>query len=174
MGVELSMADTEDATLPCSLLDGHYHALGSFYSFIVVEGEKAVIKIPTGDTFDIKFKLGEFGEADPEIRKLTGHTKYNVEFNYKYGLDFSELGVVSKDGLKINTKGIVGITSMEWVTKEQAAILEADGDPIDAPPGPYKIQPDILGKLLWITGGPGLGKSTSAQLLCKKSGYVYY
>ena len=44
------------------------------------------------------------------------------------------------------------------------------GDPIEAPPGPYKIQPDNQGKLLWITGSPGVGKSTSAQLLGRKKG----
>ena len=31
-----------------------------------------------------------------------------------------------------------------------------------------------LGKLLWLTGPPGLGKSTTAQLLGRKHGYVYY
>ena len=44
------------------------------------------------------------------------------------------------------------------------------GDPIDAPPCPYKIQPEFQGKLLWITGSPGMGKSTSAQLLARNKG----
>ena len=52
--------------------------------------------------------------------------------------------------------------------------MDAEGDPIEAPPGPYKIQPGYLGKFLWITGAPGLGKSTSAQLLSRTAGYVYY
>ena len=46
------------------------------------------------------------------------------------------------------------------------------GDPIEAPPGPYLIQPDNQGKLLWITGSPGVGKSTSAQLLGRKKGKI--
>merc|ERR1711936_1274937 len=174
MGVELPMSDTKDPTSPCSLLDGHYHAQGSWYSFIEVQGEKVVMKTHTGDTYDIKIKLGEFGEADPEIRNLTGHKKYNFELTYNFGKDFTEIGLVSTDGLEITTKSMMGITKMKWVTPEDAATLAADGDPIDAPPGPYKIQPDKRGKLLWITGAPGLGKSTSAQLLCRKAGYVYY
>ena len=30
------------------------------------------------------------------------------------------------------------------------------------------------GKLLWLSGAPGMGKSTSAQLLARDHGYVYY
>ena len=30
------------------------------------------------------------------------------------------------------------------------------------------------GKLLWLSGAPGMGKSTSAQLLARNHGYVYY
>ena len=44
----------------------------------------------------------------------------------------------------------------------------------DAPPGPYKVQPETQGRVLWFTGAPGLGKSTSAQILARNHGYVYY
>ena len=39
---------------------------------------------------------------------------------------------------------------------------------------PYKIEPERQGRLIWITGPPGLGKSTSAQLLSREHGFVYY
>ena len=48
------------------------------------------------------------------------------------------------------------------------------GDPIEAPPGPYKRQPELQGKLLWITGSPGMGKSTSAQLLGRNKGMLVF
>ena len=32
----------------------------------------------------------------------------------------------------------------------------------------------MLGKIIWLSGAPGMGKSTSAQLLARKNGYVYY
>merc|ERR1712179_735348 len=35
-------------------------------------------------------------------------------------------------------------------------------------------EPERQGKLVWITGAPGLGKSTTAQLLSRHHGYVYY
>ena len=30
------------------------------------------------------------------------------------------------------------------------------------------------GKVFWLSGAPGAGKSTTCQLLAKKNGYVYY
>ena len=53
-------------------------------------------------------------------------------------------------------------------------IFQDFGDPHDAPPNHYKIQPENVGKLLWISGAPGLGKSTSGLYLSRKAGYVYY
>ena len=52
------------------------------------------------------------------------------------------------------------------------SFLEKDtGDPIDDPPSRhYKIQPEYQGRLVWISGAPGLGKSTTAQLLARDHG----
>ena len=168
------MGDKEAKTHAFPLLNGNYKAIGNWYSCIVVNGSKGVFTEPTNSKRETKIKVGEFGEADPEIVKMTGQKFYNIEFSYSIGNEMTELGVVSEDGLQITTKGVMGISALEWMTEEEAAALEAEGDPIEAPPGEYKIQPEYLGKLLWITGQPGLGKSTSAQLLCKNYGYVYY
>ena len=45
---------------------------------------------------------------------------------------------------------------------------------MEAPSCPYKIQPELQGKLVWLSGPPGVGKSTTGQLLAKKANYVYY
>ena len=37
-----------------------------------------------------------------------------------------------------------------------------------------KIQPEKPGKIIWLTGAPGMGKSTSAQILGREHGHVYY
>merc|ERR1719412_3248094 len=62
----------------------------------------------------------------------------------------------------------------EWVPEEEGKELAKDGDPIEAPPSHHKVQPEYQGRLIWITGPPGLGKSTSAQLLSREHGFVYY
>merc|ERR1719228_2184879 len=67
-----------------------------------------------------------------------------------------------------------GLQEFHKISEEEAEELLQDGDPMDAPPTPYKIQPENQGRLIWFTGSPGLGKSTSAQLLAREHGYVYY
>ena len=37
-----------------------------------------------------------------------------------------------------------------------------------------KVQPEKPGKIIWLTGAPGMGKSTSAQILGRDYGHVYY
>jgi len=154
------------------LLDGTYCANGSWYTSIVVTGTTAVSK-DGGSSNPIDISLGDFGEADSEVAEVMGETNYNIKIDMKQW-DLTELGVISQDGLKIVTKGMMGLATLEWKTEEEAAAIEAAGDPIDAPPGPYKIQPENVGKLLFISGSPGLGKSSTAQLLARTHGYVYY
>ena len=61
------------------------------------------------------------------------------------------------------------------IVQAEADEIDADeGDPIDAPPGPYKIQPEYQGRLVWLTGPPGTGKSTTAQLLGRLKGWLTY
>merc|ERR1711936_657575 len=156
------------------LPDGSYQALGNWYRYIQVEGDTGVARTADGNSHQFHIKLGNFGAADPDIVKSTGQEVYNVEFSYNIVRTFTELGVISKDGLTITVKGGMGIFELKLMTEEEKAVLEDEGDPIEAPPGPYKIQPDKHGKFLWISGPPGLGKSTSAQMLGRNAGYVYY
>merc|ERR1712123_30325 len=155
-------------------MGGNYKATGSWYSGIVINGCKGILKEPTNAGIEVKIMIGDFGEADPEIVKTTGQKICNIRFSVSFGKEMHETGVISEDGLRITVKGMMGMTELEWITEEEAAALEAKGEPIDAPPGDYKIQPEYQGKLLWITGAPGLGKSTTAQLLGRNHGYVYY
>merc|ERR1712142_1102284 len=175
MGVrELKMGEKEVSSYAFPLRNGNYKATGNWYSFIVVDGSKGVLKEPSNAYMQATIKLGDFGEADPEVVKIAGKKFYDIQITYSFGQDVIENGIIYEDGMKITTKGVMGVCELEWVTEEEVARLEAEGDPIDAPPGDYKIQPEYQGKFLWITGQPGLGKSTSAQLLGRNHGYVYY
>ena len=68
------------------------------------------------------------------------------------------------------------IDVLEWLTEEDKAKLLDDREPSDNPTLPpyIKIQPENQGKILWFTGPPGAGKSTTAQRLARNNGYVYY
>merc|ERR1711962_71829 len=66
------------------------------------------------------------------------------------------------------------IAVLEWITQEEADRISNDGDSIEAPANHYKLEPERQGKMVWITGAPGLGKSTTAKLLSRHHGYVYY
>ena len=42
---------------------------------------------------------------------------------------------------------MIGHTSIEKITEEELMAIENDFDPIEAPPGPYKVQPENQGKI---------------------------
>ena len=84
-------------------------------------------------------------------------------------------GVLSDDSKKITFYGMANsVDSYEWMNEDELTRYIDSGDPVDTPLCHYKIQPKNQGTLLWITGAPGLGKSTTGDLLSKKKGYVYY
>ena len=159
------MADMQGRNAIFLLNAGNYRGVNNWYSSLVVdkEGSKVLTKESSGVSHEMILEFGNFGEADPEIVKNTGQKVYNMKLiSTEHGMKSTELGVVSEDGLLVTMKGMMGISKIEWMTEEEANALEAYGEPIDAPVCPYKIQPEKLGKFLWITGAPGLGKSTSA------------
>lgn len=169
------MEDTGENKSKMCLKDGTYKVTKHWANIMVVDGSKVELMAHAGDPLNLSVKVGPCGEAHPDMVEATGQKMYNIEFTYIFGeKPFIEPGVISDGGLKIKMLGIMGVADLEWISEEEAEALKDYGDPIEAPPGPYKIQPHNLGKFLWITGAPGLGKSTSAQLLCKTAGYVYY
>merc|ERR1711990_397457 len=106
---------------------------------------------------------------------MSGEKNYSVEVKSEaMGREFIDYGVVLEGGTKFILETMVGVSTLEWVNEEEAERLANDGDPMDAPPSHYKVEPGRQGRLIWITGPPGLGKSTSAQLLSRDHGYVYY
>ena len=48
--------------------------------------------------------------------------------------------------VQFNISDGVGLNIFTKITEEEKIAIENEGDPIDAPPGPYTIQPDVPGK----------------------------
>ena len=151
-----------------------------FSWLFIVEGEDFTLEKvsgkPTNDDAFTKgtWKYGDFGEAHPDVAKETGKNSYNVEIIIWGGM-MKIHAVISEDGTKLTFYGMYKLVeTFEWQSEEELAAFKEIGDPVNAPPSHYKMQPENQGKLVLISGAPGLGKSTSAQLLSNKSGYVYY
>ena len=116
------------------------------------------------------WKYGDFGDAIAEVATVAGKKRYNIDLSLP-GAYIEFKGIVSEDGMKIYIWGWGNAVDVfEWKNDEEILKLKDSGDPADAPPSPYKIQPENQGNLLFISGAPGLGKSTTAQLLGRKAG----
>ena len=64
---------------------------------------------------------------------------------------------------------------IELMTDEKLQEYKNIREHCDTPSIPYFTpQPDKVGKLLWFSGPPGAGKSTTAQLMGRYHKYVYY
>ena len=55
-----------------------------------------------------------------------------------------DLAVIKEGGCRVYVKGMVEY-DLEKITEEELADLENNFDDIEAPPGPYKIQPENQG-----------------------------
>ena len=170
--------------------EGHYLGEGSIPA-LEITGDQGMMK--AASHMKITFIHGDFGEADPEVAKVSGGTKYTVQMKLEIaGKERTTPMVLTNEGKAFFFKSsiatipigrlwwvaiiiiIIVIIIIRWVTEEEAMEAANDGDPIEAPPSDYKIEPERQGKLVWITGPAGLGKSTTGQMLSRKHGFVFY
>ena len=128
---------------------------------------------PTAD--DGIWTFGDFGPAHEDVQKASGGIKnFNIQMKLFEGL-FQMSGILSEDGKKIHTFGMWNcLETLTWQSDEDLMKLAEDRDPIEAPSSHYKIQPENQGKLVWLSGPPGAGKSTTGQMMGKEAGYVYF
>ena len=61
-------------------------------------------------------------------------------------MEFSDHGVVFAEGRKCWMKGLAKLSGLEKITETELEQIRNDFDPIEAPPGPYKVQPEKPGK----------------------------
>merc|ERR1712141_848643 len=102
-------------------------------------------------------------------------THYNVKMEFFGGM-FCQYGVLDDDGKCITLCNLLNyIDTCRWLSPEKKQeILDArDHEDTIIPPG-FTPQPENQGKILFLSGPPGAGKSTTAQYLAKEMGWVYY
>ena len=97
-------------------------------------------------TFNICYLLCP-GSTSEKIQDIIGISRYNLKLTYYFGDDrpLNDYGVITNGGRKCHLKGL-GVYSVEKITKKQFVELQNDFDPIEAPPGPYKLQPENQGR----------------------------
>ena len=161
--------------------NGHYRTQSYPTLLYHVDGENFFCYPASGKPTDLESPMykgtwtyGDFGEANADVAKQSGKDRYNVKIIALGGV-WKPLAVLSDDGKTLTHYGIAhAVDVFQWMSEEEVAEFIDSGDPIDAPSHSYKIQPENQGKLLWLSGAPGLGKSTSGLLLSRNHGYVYY
>ena len=169
--------------------DGKYKSGDGGHDLITINGDTV-----TFVSFNkAKVKYGSFGPADARIVEMTGQSDYNVELSYNFvNKEMSDYGVLLEDGTKLVLKGISGILTRIWISDEEAELIENDGDPIEAPTSPYKIEPERQGrsvlflfkyltfyKMIFTTASLPFGtkmkkanESTKAAVSCNSSSMV--
>jgi len=157
-----------------SLQLGNYKIEGWWFKILEVKNENTAVPKPSvvGD-IEITINYGDYGNL--VVSDTIGEKVMNVELVINLMVETHTIhGVMLDEGAKLVLKTSSGLVSCEKISTEEAKDILDDGDPVDAPATPYKIQPENQGKLLWFTGPPGLGKSTTAMLFARDQGYVYY
>jgi len=124
-----------------------------------------------GDTsFSFKLTFGQFESPDKRGLDATGASSYNVlAFNEKHTWKIH--AVLDESGEKFTFEdGNIN----KWVTDQYVEEVKSSYDEADSPQHSYKLQPENQGRLIWISGASGMGKTTTAKMLQEKKGFVNY
>ena len=123
---------------------------------------------------NIKMEEGDFGPAIQEIKEVSGGIcNYNMKFIMGKQSGFAQTGdvkgVVNSTGDKIWFLG--ASKSVEMISKLSVSQTEkkrSERDHKDTPTCSHITpKPGTPGKIYWLSGPPGAGKSTICQLMAR-------
>ena len=150
-----------------------FYKFPPLYRFHAVEitGSIGAVKFVMEHDMLISIKSGHFTNPDDRGLDVSGKTNYNVEVSTtEPGVPIFH-AIVYNDG---NTWTFSDGVSGDWMNKETFNNLKEEEDPCDEYPCDYVLKPDSPGKLLWISGLTGTGKSTVSLHLKNEYGYILY
>ena len=144
-----------------------------FFSHVYLDYPE-LLKLEEGNVG--KLEYGDFGPAPSELAELSGIQNFNLRLQIK---EFKMRLILNDEGTRFYGEKMIATQKnfkmREWVSNEMLNEFKESRESAEAPVCPYaKLQPDKLGKIIWFSGPPGAGKSTTAQLMGRKHGYVYY
>ena len=88
---------------------------------------------------------------------------------------FPTFGVLNEDKKSMSLMGHTRkVNLLSWISPEEHEKVKQSWDSVDAPTSPYKVQPQNQGRLIWLSGPGGAGKSTTGFKLAKEKNFVYY
>jgi len=79
-------------------------------------------------------------------------------------------GLLAEDGHKIilDNDG-----TLDWISEEEYVMMN-DKEPADNIPNTYNPKHDQAGRILWLCGSTGIGKTSTAKILQAEEGFVFY
>ena len=162
------------------LRDGYYKSDKITASLTIIEGSKcrveklAHIGVCTTDIISGTWSSGDFGPGHPDIQARTGKSNYDIKLTMKQGI-FQRFGVLGEDRKSLTILGFYKeIEHLTWISEDEVKEIQNKGDPAECPSSPYDLNPDRQGKLIWLSGPPGVGKSTTGHILSKIHDFVFY
>ena len=164
-------------------VDGLWHMEGSSNSLNKVKGGEArwtnlaELEYPDLELSPYigSWTYGSYKKTPKDIAEKTGADHFNLEMKHFDGA-FTFHGVLNEDGKSIVMHNMSGkLDTMRLLTPEKTKeLLESRQDQDSIIPPGFTPQSENQGKILFLSGPPGAGKSTTAQFLAKEKGYAYY